>query len=60
MFQTIIVMRRSGLDVFEWLKQCLKRLGYTIDEMDISRQNSSCRFDFWVLIKKAAADHGRL
>jgi hypothetical protein len=51
MIQTVIVQRRSGLEIFEWLIECIKSLGYTIGEMEISRLHSSCRFDFEVFLR---------
>lgn len=53
MIQTVIVQRRSGLEMFEWLIECIKSLGYTIDQVEISRLNSSCRFDFEVSLREA-------
>jgi hypothetical protein len=57
MFETVIVPRRSGLEMFEWLIHALKSLCYTINLASISRLNSSCEFVFFELSQKVGVSY---
>jgi len=46
--------------MFEWLIECIKGLGYTIGEMEISRLHSSCRFIFFLSVENPGSHDPRL